>query len=107
MTARECDKCGKFIDPSDEIVVIFRMDYDMLERGDKETREELYIFHASCFSEPTCKVCQFQDEVKSFEMHELEQIRDLATSEIDLRNSTGSYLNKAVKKFLSGGDCHA
>jgi hypothetical protein len=107
MTARECDKCGKFIEPSDEIVVIFRMDCDMLERGDKETRDELYIYHASCFDEPACKVCQFQDDVKSFELHELEQIRDLATSEIDLRNGTGRYLYRAAKKLLPGGDCHA
>lgn len=47
----ECDRCGKFFDPSDEIVVILSMDYSELDRGDSETRDLEWVFHRACFNE--------------------------------------------------------
>lgn len=32
-----------------------------------------------------CKVCEFQNKVSEFETHELEQMRDLIISELNLR----------------------
>ena len=51
MTARECDRCGKFLEPFEDVVVVLNTTLEDLKKRRSSEFEIVAVFHSACHDE--------------------------------------------------------
>lgn len=51
MTTRECERCGKYLDPGDDVVAVLNTTLEGLEKGKSSEFGVVAVFHKACHDE--------------------------------------------------------
>jgi hypothetical protein len=92
MTAKKCDKCGKFFDAQDSVVVVLNATFGEAEQANLVAMEPHALYHVACFEEITAAGLEACDE----EQEDPEKIRRLRAIIRKERAGIGKYGEKGT-----------
>jgi hypothetical protein len=89
MTAGECDKCGKFLDPSDNVVAVIQCTEEELRKPSISNFSRKFICHVHCWY-------GIEDlEIKQLDENEADDSLDIRTIREE-RKKLGEYSEKGT-----------